>query len=350
MLSFLVTYYNQQDYVSRSLNSIFKQNLTDDFEVLVGDDGSSDDTVSRVEEFQKKYPRKIKIFIQPREQKNYLSVIRASQNRLNLLLHAGGEYVCFLDGDDEYCDFDFAQQAVDELKKNPAAVGVAHNHVDVAKDGEKKLHHNITDRDFITLKDYAKNLYIHVGAIIFRRPKPEELSEIIKLQAFDDNNITYFFLNRGNLLYRNIDVYSYHSNENSICSSADVLEMKLLNAVDYAVIKKIIQKAHFTLFLRYFDTRFYVYKNRNLLDEQKYQKWKAWAMSRSIDYMILEWKELSVAKKVSIKFVMHIQKIFVAFLYGQKKILHEIRIMPARCSHKIKKMIKKFFQVLGVLL
>ena len=37
MLSILVTYYNQEKFVKRSLDSIFNQRLTEDFEVLVGD-------------------------------------------------------------------------------------------------------------------------------------------------------------------------------------------------------------------------------------------------------------------------------------------------------------------------
>ena len=76
MLSFLVTYYNQEKYVSRSLNSIFNQKMTSDFEVIIGDDGSSDKTVEIIKEYQTKYPNKIKLFIQNRDNtKKYFHIV-----------------------------------------------------------------------------------------------------------------------------------------------------------------------------------------------------------------------------------------------------------------------------------
>ena len=96
MLSILVTYYNQQQYVSRSLDSIFAQNITEPFEVLVGDDGSQDDTVKIVKEYQERYPDIIKLFVMPRDLSvKYSAVERASANRLNLLQNCKGDYVCF---------------------------------------------------------------------------------------------------------------------------------------------------------------------------------------------------------------------------------------------------------------
>ena len=61
-ISFLVTYYNQEKFVKDSLESIFALDIHCDFEVLVGDDGSTDETLNQVEKFQEKYPNKIKVF------------------------------------------------------------------------------------------------------------------------------------------------------------------------------------------------------------------------------------------------------------------------------------------------
>ncbi len=50
-ISFLVTYYNQAQYVKDSLDSILAINKNYDWELLVGDDGSTDETVSIVNEY-----------------------------------------------------------------------------------------------------------------------------------------------------------------------------------------------------------------------------------------------------------------------------------------------------------
>ena len=55
-VSILVTFYNQEDYVDQAMKCIFEQNMKYSFEVLVGDDGSSDATVPKVQEWQKKHP------------------------------------------------------------------------------------------------------------------------------------------------------------------------------------------------------------------------------------------------------------------------------------------------------
>ena len=52
-VSFLVTYYNQQDYVEESMNSILNIKKEFDWEILVGDDGSTDGTLEKIEEFVK---------------------------------------------------------------------------------------------------------------------------------------------------------------------------------------------------------------------------------------------------------------------------------------------------------
>ena len=60
-VSFLVTYYNQEAYVRKSLDSLLDIEKPEEWEILVGDDGSSDDTVNVVMEYIRKYPDCIKV-------------------------------------------------------------------------------------------------------------------------------------------------------------------------------------------------------------------------------------------------------------------------------------------------
>ena len=90
-LSVLVTFYNQEEYVDRAMNGIFSQKTNFDYEIIIGDDGSSDGTHRKIEEWQEKYPGKIRLVVQPREPgKKYLSGERASNNRLSLLKYITG--------------------------------------------------------------------------------------------------------------------------------------------------------------------------------------------------------------------------------------------------------------------
>lgn len=100
-ISFLVTYFNQKKYVEQSIKSILAIEKPCDWEIIVGDDGSTDGTIEEVEKFIRFYPDKIKLFIMPRELgKTYDAVKRASANRLNILEQSTGDIFCTLDGDD----------------------------------------------------------------------------------------------------------------------------------------------------------------------------------------------------------------------------------------------------------
>ena len=48
-VSFLVTYFNQQQYVEKSMKSIIDIKKEFDWEILVGDDGSTDGTIEKYE-------------------------------------------------------------------------------------------------------------------------------------------------------------------------------------------------------------------------------------------------------------------------------------------------------------
>ena len=49
-VSVLVTFYNQEDYVDEALQSVFDQKCDFDFEVLIGDDGSTDGTMAKLQQ------------------------------------------------------------------------------------------------------------------------------------------------------------------------------------------------------------------------------------------------------------------------------------------------------------
>ncbi|EDX36410.1 TPA: glycosyltransferase family 2 protein [Shigella dysenteriae] len=88
--SIVVPLYNKSSYIKDTLESICHQ-LTIDTEVIIIDDGSTDDSVSIVEEFIHKY-QQIKLFCF--ENKG------VSEARNRGLKNANGDYVIFVDADD----------------------------------------------------------------------------------------------------------------------------------------------------------------------------------------------------------------------------------------------------------
>ena len=153
-VSVCVITYNQEKYIRECLQSIVDQVTEFDFEVIVGEDCSTDGTRAIVEEFAKNYPEIVK----PIYQKENIG--GGVHNLLTVHRAATGEYVCHIDGDDLAYPGKLQKQA-DCLNRNNETVLVWHK-VNVFNDqGDviKILHsrlNEIVDVAAITKNDVLK--------------------------------------------------------------------------------------------------------------------------------------------------------------------------------------------------
>nr|WP_027327290.1 glycosyltransferase [Helicobacter pametensis] len=91
-VSLIVTTYNQKERLALVLDSIKNQKVLP-FEVLIADDGSTEDTKTMIEKYQKSFPIPIRHIWQ--EDLGY----RLAQSRNQAILRANGEYLVIVDGD-----------------------------------------------------------------------------------------------------------------------------------------------------------------------------------------------------------------------------------------------------------
>lgn len=103
--------YNHARYIRQCLQSIVDQKIRLDFEVIVGDDCSTDGTQSIVQEFTDKYPGLVRPFFHPVN-------VGATQNYYDVHHAAQGEYIAHVDGDD-YLLPNKLQTQSDLLDDNP---------------------------------------------------------------------------------------------------------------------------------------------------------------------------------------------------------------------------------------
>ena len=92
LLTVSVAAYNVADYIRSTLDSVIHPECIDSMEILVVDDGGTDETLSIVKEYEEKYPSSV--FAIHKENGGYGSVINTSIRR------ATGKYFKQLDGDD----------------------------------------------------------------------------------------------------------------------------------------------------------------------------------------------------------------------------------------------------------
>ena len=225
----LITFYNQEKYVDECLKSVFMQSTDFNFKVVIGDDGSTDGTIEKVKEWQKDYPGRISYIVRERDaDKKYVGGFRASRNRLELLKEVDTPYFIFLDGDDYWTRPDKLRRQVDILD-NPAnrdCIAVAHQmnmfseEVDCGCcNGVKKVKHIPSDKvreGKFALKYYWNDLYFHTDSILFRSDYIDDIPYDMMKDVFNDNLITFFFLQFGKVYYLPINMADYRQNGTGI--------------------------------------------------------------------------------------------------------------------------------------
>ena len=113
MISVLVCTYNQEKYFAQALDSILMQKCDEPFEILIGDDCSTDDTGKIADDYQSRYPDKVRVV---RPEKNG----GASYYIIGLVHSAEGEYLSICDGDDYWLRNDVLQKQIDIFRTNPS--------------------------------------------------------------------------------------------------------------------------------------------------------------------------------------------------------------------------------------
>lgn len=89
--------YNHEKYIAQAIESVMAQKTNFDFELIIGEDYSTDNTKNILIEYQKKYPKRIKLILLDKN-------IGMMKNFIQTLKTCKGEYVAFLEGDDYWSD------------------------------------------------------------------------------------------------------------------------------------------------------------------------------------------------------------------------------------------------------
>ena len=232
MLSVCITTYNTRKDIAEAVRSVVAQKTSYAYEILIGDDGSTDSTVEAVIALQKEYPGLIRLYQMEREpQKKYNFIERASLNRLNLFQHARGEYICFLDGDDFYSDEHFFQTALSLLEQDSSLTAVGgQTEIYFPKQGIKEtILLSEWEVGAITKERYWERHYTHAAAIIFRSNFDLKYSQY---SEFDDNTLTLLGIAEGRIYLLDHPVLTYRQGESSYITRP-VAERVLWEAMIY---------------------------------------------------------------------------------------------------------------------
>lgn len=164
-LEVVIPAYNSEDYISETLESIFKQKTNFYFSVHVSDDCSTDSTVKICEMFRDRHPN-LKIT----RQKVNLGMTR---NQHFVITTAQTKYIAYIDSDDVFISDNYLQAQFDFLESNEDIVCVFSNVMNFREQEnshEIKFNNNNKPPISFDLHYYFKNgIPITNSAMVFRQ-------------------------------------------------------------------------------------------------------------------------------------------------------------------------------------
>jgi glycosyltransferase involved in cell wall biosynthesis len=164
LFSIVIPCYNYGHLLERAVDSVMAQG-GEDWELLVVDDGSTDNTAQALEELHRKFPS-------PRFRSLRQNNGGPSAARNTGIANTGGEFLIFLDADDQL-EFDGLEIFRKALADYPGADMVVAGHCAVNRDGTVRKHKgSIVPRDPLDrLAAYLlhKKLALSNGATLMRR-------------------------------------------------------------------------------------------------------------------------------------------------------------------------------------
>ena len=126
LVSICVQTYQHVDFIKDCLDGILKQETSFPFEILLGEDASTDGTREICLEYAEKYPDKIRLFLHHRE--NNIKINGKPTGRFIFLYNmfsARGKYIALCEGDDYWTDPLKLQKQVGFLEKIPVSYWLA---------------------------------------------------------------------------------------------------------------------------------------------------------------------------------------------------------------------------------
>lgn len=123
LVSICVQTYNHENYIKQCLDSLLMQDTNFTFEILIGEDASTDETRNICIDYAEKYPDKIRLFFHHRD--NNIKVHGNPTGRFNSTYNfysSKGKYIAYCEGDDYWVDSLKLQKQVDFLESNPEYV------------------------------------------------------------------------------------------------------------------------------------------------------------------------------------------------------------------------------------
>jgi len=217
LVSVLMLTYNHGGYIAQALDSVLMQKVKFDYEIVIGDDCSPDNTSTILLKYKEQYPEKIKMILRKKN-------IGATKNFVDVLKQCTGKYIANLEGDDYWTDENKLQIQVDFLEKSPEYSACFHS-ANIIDENEKITDTipKILSKDINSLDEFFSTTYcLPTASVVYRKFQVSSAIEKLLLTGnyISDYIIDSINISKGKMKFinRNMSVYRQIYTNNSYSS------------------------------------------------------------------------------------------------------------------------------------
>lgn len=266
-VSVLIITYNHEKYIAQAIDSVLMQDVNFPYEIVIGEDSSTDRTAEIVLEQQKKCPDRVRVMrpeLAVSERERALG-LGGKTNFIQCLEACRGEYVALLDGDDYWTSPHKLQKQVEFLESHPECAICFHNVEAFYEDqsGAPSKQCPPEQQTFSTLEDLIKGMAMPTCSVMFRRGLFEKLPGWFDESKVGDSVLHILNAQFGSAGYLNevMAAYRVHgsgswSGSNPVLRAQEMITFygkidEHLKFKYHRLIKRVLSKRYFDLALEY---------------------------------------------------------------------------------------------------
>ena len=217
LVSVCMITYNHQDYIRQALDSILSQKMDFPFEIVIGDDGSKDQTGTICAEYVQKHPGRINYL---RREPN----LGMMPNFISTLQACNGKYIALCEGDDYWTDNSKLKRQVDFMESQPDHSLCCHLHSVLTQKALAPVHRDLPAESIdVRTEEYLVSPFFHTSSYFFRNdalpdPYPAWYRDVLA----GDHFLVLFLSLKGRIgcLNKRMSVFRNHGSSVSFTRTA----------------------------------------------------------------------------------------------------------------------------------
>ena len=218
-VSVVMVTYNQERFIAEAIESVLAQETDFDYELVIGEDCSTDETARICREYAARNPGKVRLL-------SRRSNIGARRNFVDAYSACAGEYLTILEGDDYWTCPRKLQKQADALDRHPDWA-VCFHRVHCFRDdgtGEERELPQLDREAVFTLDDLLRGNFIQTCSVMLRKKSLPEIPEWYLHHQPPDWALGILHAKRGSIGYLPEVMAAYRRHPEGCWSARDPVE------------------------------------------------------------------------------------------------------------------------------